>query len=246
VKRQRPYSRKDSYYHLTQRPLNSLVFVLPLLLIYHVGALYYQDQRLLVPRYVDWFLVYFGAPRQVLAPLLILSVLMLQHLARKEPWKVHGWVLTGTLAESLALTIPLIILARVTGWVSVMFAQVSQPALPQTGMLMIASVGAGLYEEFIFRLVYIALFMLVVVDVAGLRKDLAEVLAVLSGAVIFALCHFSWAQIGGDAVFDWSRFLFLLLAGVIWGTVFLARGYGVAVGSHIMWDIYATLAHNAV
>ena len=245
MKRQRSHAHKDSYRYLTQRPLNSLVFVLPLLLIYHVGAIYYQDQRLLVPRYVDWFLVYFGGPRQILPPLLIVFVLLLQHAVRKEPWKVRGWVLAGTLAESLALTIPLVIVARVTGLVSVMFAQVSQPALPQTGMLLVASVGAGLYEEFVFRLVYIALFMLVVVDVAGLRKDLAEVLAVISGAVLFALCHFTWAQIAGDAAFDWARFLFLLLAGVIWGTVFLARGYGVAVGSHIVWDIYATLAHGA-
>lgn len=250
MSRHRSYSRKDSYRRLIQRPLNSLVFVVPLLLIYHVGAallekLYAVRPSLLVPRYMEWFLINFGGPRQVLLPLLIVSVLLFQHVIRKDPWKIHGWVLAGTVVESVALTLPLVIVASVTGLVSVMFAQVSQPASPQTGVLLITSVGAGLYEEFVFRLVFIALFLLVVVDVAGMRRGLSDVLAVISSAVLFALCHFTWAQIGGGAAFDWARFLFLLLAGVIWGTMFLYHGFAVAVGSHIVWDIYATLVHGA-
>jgi len=240
MRHSRSSMRKDRYYVQTQRPLNSLVFILPLLAIYHIGAYYYQDRRLLVPQYVDWILVYFGAPRAVLAPLVILGVLFLQHLVRRDPWKLHGWALAGTLAESLASVLPLIFLARLTGRAAGMFAQLTQPASFQLPPQMVLAIGAGIYEEFLFRLAYIALFMVLLVDVVGLKKEVTEVLAVLSGAVIFALCHFSWQQIGGDQAFDWARFLFLMLAGMAWGTLFLARGFGVAAGSHVFWDIYAT------
>ena len=222
--------RADNYFAHTQRPLNCLVFVLPLLVTFHVGAALYGTS-LLVPHYLLRFLQYFGAGGTFLPPLLIVVVLLLQHLGRRDPWKIHWAALVGMVAESLVLTIPLIVLARLAG-------QAAPAAAPSAANSTLVALGAGIYEEFIFRLMFVSLVMLLLVDVFGLRKEVIEVLAVVGGAVVFSLCHFSPAQVFGGEPFDWGTFILLTLAGILWGGAYVIRGFGIAVGSHVLWDLY--------
>ena len=71
--------------------------------------------------------------------------------------------------------------------------------------------------------------MLIFVDVFGLKKGWVAVGTVIVTAVLFAMYH-----VGGD-------FVFRTLAGVYLGGLFLLRGFGVAVGTHVMWNIYYAL-----
>ncbi len=37
----------------------------------------------------------------------------------------------------------------------------------------------------------------------------------------------------------WHDFIFLAVAGTLWGALYVYRGFAVAVGSHIVWNLYA-------
>ena len=69
--------RRDSYTWQTHRPLNCLVFVLPLLLFFHIGTAHYGTS-LLAPRDLGRLLRYCGATAAYLPALLILAVLFLR------------------------------------------------------------------------------------------------------------------------------------------------------------------------
>ncbi len=88
--------------------------------------------------------------------------------------------------------------------------------------------GAGLYEEALFRLASIPLLFRVLrlVLVPALP---ACTLAITASSLLFSLAHHAGAP--GEA-FTWFAFVFRWLAGVFFAWVFVARGFGVAVGTH--------------
>ena len=231
--------RRLNYRQLTRCPLNNLALVLPLLIAFQVGAFFYgTDLTLLAPRYLRAVLDFFGARAGFLPALLIVAVLLVQHLAQKDPWEIQPHVLAGMVGEAIIWTIPLIAISYLTGKIAAASASAGQAHdAIQVGLI---AVGAGLYEEFMFRMVLISLLMLLFVDVLALRKDSMTVLAVVSGSVLFALCHFDF--LGGSRAFGWGPFIFLCMAGILWGSIFIFRGFGIAVGSHIFWDVFVLLA----
>ena len=98
---------------------------------------------------------------------------------------------------------------------------------------MIGFLGAGLYEEALFRLALIPLIY------RGLRLMMvpsffALTLAVTASSLVFSLAHH--AGVPGEA-FTWFAFIFRWLAGVFFAWVFVARGFGVAVGTHTAYDL---------
>jgi len=95
---------------------------------------------------------------------------------------------------------------------------------------LVQSVGAGIYEEFIFRLLFVGLGLLVFSKLLGLRRDWVAVAAVVVSAVLFSLYHLPT-----------DRAVFYVLAGIYLGSLYLFRGYGIAVGAHAAYNIYAVL-----
>ncbi|HOF18283.1 MAG TPA: CPBP family intramembrane metalloprotease [Phycisphaerae bacterium] len=230
--------RKDNYFHQTQRPLNCLVFILPGLVFFHVGSAVYGGSRLLVPQWVGQVLRYFGGTAAFLPPLLIVVTLLLVHAAHKDPWKIHPKALAGMFGESIAWTLPLIALGFFTRRIAAQPGSLLTAEGDKLLQNVLLAFGAGIYEEFIFRFLLISLALLIFVDLATLRKDIVTFVAVLAGAGLFSLCHFTGESVAGDTAFNWSQFTFLATAGVLWGTLFVYRGFGIAVGAHIFWDLY--------
>ena len=222
----------------TLSPLNCLAFVLPLLVFFHIGAAVYGS-TLLAPRYVYGVLKFFGATSWYLPGLLIVTVLLIQHAAGGWPWKVHGLALAGMAGESVLWTLPLVALSYLTGHFTLNAAAGGNGLVP-----VLDAVGAGVYEEFTFRLVLLSLAMLIFVDVAGLKKDVVVIFFIFAGAIAFSLCHFTFLELSGHAHFNWSKFAFLAAAGVLWGIIYVYRGFAIAVGSHIAWDLFVVFIHT--
>ena len=184
-----PARRRDRsrYWHQTQRPLHSLVFILPMLLFFQIGAAY-CGTHLLAPHDVGRLLRYFGATSAYLPPLLIVVVLLIQHAARRDRWEVKPKVLAGMFGESVLLVVPLIALSLVGGRIAAGAAGAADPAATFQGVL--NAVGAGIYEEFLFRLGLIGLTMLLFVDLLSFKEEYVGVAAVLASAALFSMYHF--------------------------------------------------------
>jgi hypothetical protein len=112
----------------------------------------------------------------------------------------------------------------------------------------VTGVGAGIYEELVFRLVLICLLMVLFQDVIGLGHQNALILSVLVSAALFsAHHHIVWidGRLARSAPFNWTEFGFRTVAGVYFAILFAIRGFGITAGTHAFYDILATLV-NAV
>lgn len=245
ARKPRPGPKRDTYGYQTLRPINWLVFLLPLLAFFQWGMMTYGTE-LLVPRYLQGFLRFFGGGAAWLPGVFIVVVLLAQQAAHKDGWAVQPTAVAGMAGESIFWTFPLIALNLVTGYAAAPKAAASwlSPQASDAVQKGLYAVGAGIYEEFVFRLILISLLMLIFVDILGLRRDAVAIGAVLVSALLFALCHFTYPELAGNAHFDRGRFIFFVTAGVYWGGLFVFRGLAVAAGSHILWDLYALLASD--
>lgn len=94
------------------------------------------------------------------------------------------------------------------------------------------SIGAGLFEEFMFRV--LLLNALLYAGRFVFAPWAAAVVAVLGAAVIFALAHY-WGDMGED--FAWDTFWFRTFAGVLFTWLYYLRGFAVTAYAHAMYDI---------
>lgn len=233
--------RKDAYRDHTLRPLNCLLFVLPMLVVFQFGSAMYGS-NLLAPRDLYKLLRYFGATAAYLPAMFVAVVLLAQHVLRKDPWELQPKVLAGMLGESIIWMVPLIVMAQLSG--RLVAHQALKPGSSMEGLFqqVLLAFGAGIYEEFIFRLVFISLVMMIFVDVFMLKRDPTAVAAILIAAIAFSLYHFSPGELSGGAI-PWGGLIFRWLAGVYLGGLYVFRGYGIAVGAHVCYDIYAAVAN---
>jgi hypothetical protein len=111
-------------------------------------------------------------------------------------------------------------------------------------MDIITGIGAGIYEELIFRLVLIGLLMLFFETILGIEKTKAIVISVLVSAILFSLHHhfvFLNGRFAKAELLTMAPFIFRTIAGAYFAVVFAVRGFGVVAGAHIFYDIIATI-----
>jgi len=224
----------DTYRYQTLRPLNNLVFILPMLGAFQVGAFFYGT-NLLATHHLRAVLEYFGATAPVLPGALVASALLVQHLIRRDSWRLQPKVLAGMLGESIVWMAPLIVMIGLLGRMQAGLHTEPADLLQET----LQAFGAGIYEEFIFRLVFISLVLLISVDIFGLKREPVTVAAVLLAAVAFSLYHLSPAQLEGTCPIAWTETVFRAVAGIYLGTLYVFRGFGITVGAHSLYNIYA-------
>ena len=112
----------------------------------------------------------------------------------------------------------------------------------------ITGIGAGIYEELIFRLILICLLMMLFQDVIGLEHKNSIILSVLISAALFSAHHhivFVNGQFALTAPFNRTVFGFRTIAGIYFAVLFAIRGFGITAGTHAFYDIIATVL-NAV
>jgi len=108
----------------------------------------------------------------------------------------------------------------------------------------VTGIGAGIYEELVFRLILICLLMLLFQDLLRLTHLKSIILSILISAALFSAHHhvvFVGGQLGLTAAFNWTEFCFRTIAGIYFAILFAIRGFGVTAGTHAFYDIIATI-----
>lgn len=247
-----------AYFELSKRPLQILLFVAPMMLVFEL-ATWSHARRLSEPfltvdayqRFSEFF-SQFGVSGLYMAGALIVLILLVWHLVTRDPWEVHLGVPIIMLCESIVLAVPLLVLDQLigrlvplafpeyAGW-GALTAAVEGPIqlheLPwQTRLLL--SLGAGIYEELLFRFLLILTLHMVLVDLLRVPRTLGGVLCIATSAVLFTLYHDLHLP---DGTLDLHRVAFFGAAGVYFAAVYLIRGFGVVVGTHAMYDVFVVV-----
>lgn len=229
------------YWNQSRRPLASFFFVLPLIVFYELGSWWLGDgavrngaavwlQQLLASSgLVGWFLL----------PILTVTILLAWHHATGQPWKISTNVIYTMAAESALLAVVLLAFAHVqTNVLSISGVQVDceiqiQQLANETFSKIVRYFGAGVYEELLFRLMLLPLAMVVIgLAIASQRAKLAG--ALLLTSLLFAIAHYIGPY--GDA-FEWASFSFRAMAGGFFSLLFIFRGFGIAAGTHALYDM---------
>jgi len=221
------------------RPWPSLVFLLPLLVFYTVGLVWVRPD---LAAGVDLLLrrtLALAGLAGVLAPAgLVVGALLAWHVVRKDPWRFHPALLPAMALETVMLTVPLVALQRVfqsAARASALELAADAPSGPLAAAM--TSIGAGIYEELIFRLVLIGGLVFIMQHLFRLERRSAVVAAVLVAAGLFAGAH----TLGDPQSFTWPTFLFRTAAGVYLAVLFVTRGFGIASGAHIVFNLVVKL-----
>lgn len=97
----------------------------------------------------------------------------------------------------------------------------------------VASVGAGIFEEFLFRVILIRLiYGLFQRTWSGFGDDTqALVKAVGVSSFVFTLMH--WGTVANP-----FGLLSIFLGSMVFSIIYVKRGYGVVAGTHVFYDLY--------
>ena len=241
------------YLEHSSSPLVSLAFVAPLILIYEIGTRGGDSpgtaispgnapQHVIAFSLLQQFFGLFGATGKSLPALAVVGILLAWHIARQDRWRVRWTTLGGMAIEGSLLSLPLLALSVLMAHLLrvVPLAATSHPALGMSRLptddLLILCLGAGIYEELVFRLILLTVLTLLVKDLLQFPAWPATLAVVVASAVIFSGYHYL-----GPEVFRWRTFAFRSLAGIYFGVLFLTRGFGVTAATHAAYDILVLL-----
>ena len=267
---------RDSYLERTSRPLYGILFLLPFIVFYELGTILINTDLLnrsqvRVVAFVwlqQWlgYLGYNGKLAWIAPPLVVVLILLALQLTSRKPWYFQVKDVIPMAMECALMAIPLIVLSLF----------INNPPVPQEDMNQIAAtaalrsarpllqagtgsvgpsllaslvtgVGAGIYEELVFRLILICFLMMIFQDLLGIGHGKAIVMSVLISAALFSAHHhviFIDGRLAQSAEFNLSAFLFRTMAGVYFAVLFAARGFGITAGTHACYDIIATVINS--
>lgn len=102
------------------------------------------------------------------------------------------------------------------------------------GPRLVSYLGAGVYEEVMFRLALLPLAVFLLQGVFRMPVKWAAVAAIFVTSLTFSVAHYIGPS--GEP-FSLFSFTFRTTAGCFFATVFMLRGFGITVGCHALYDV---------
>lgn len=234
------------YFELTRSLTYSLLFALPLLLLYELGTLLMSRADANALRngadVLLRSLLAAGGLRGTVALtglLVVIGVVLILLEQRRRRVRLRAAPFAGMAAESLLYAVLFgVVVGTMTSWVlggmGVRLAA-GEGALDSLGVPqgIVLSLGAGVYEELVFRVLLVgglwALFR-----GSGLSRGKSGVFSALLAALVFSAFHYIGPY--GD---QWAApsFIFRFLAGLAFSVLFLVRGFGLTAWTHALYDV---------
>lgn len=217
-------------------PLTSVAFTVPLFLFYHLGILL-VDRRsqvdfisTLVFRVVET-----SVPAYVLMTLALTLILLLAVWVQQKRGAVPVSSFNRVLLESIGFG-ALALMALGWGTHEVRSGEVGALSVLSVFDKVLVAAGSGFHEEFIFRALLVTGGAWLLHKLGKVRQRFALVIAMLVSSVLFSLAHYF---VIFDEPFSWSVAGFRVLEGLLFATLYVFRGFAVAVYAHALYDLLA-------
>jgi hypothetical protein len=238
------------YWQETRLPLYNLAFVLPMLLFYEIGIVLVNVPIVAthgypMRNYADGFVreltweVFsrIGLGPYVVSGMLVAAVFLAWQVIGRHRWRVTPWMLAAMIAESACIALAYYIVVRVLidPMITMTIENDEMSFLGSRYFIdSVLACGAGVYEEFVFRVVLIGVFALVVHGLTGSGWKAGIFAGIVMSAFAFSASHY----VGTLAKhFTWLSFVGRTGAGLLFGTVYYYRGFGIAAGTHAIFDV---------
>lgn len=240
----RPPTDWDVYHRVSRTGTYSFLAALPLLLMYEVLIVLanrgdFSQVRVGAEVWLKHLLAILGNTGFVAFGAVVLAVgIGIFWAERKKHIPIRARYFVWMVLESAVYAVLVAII--VSGVVGAILTVALSGAPPPRGGLLLQlalSVGAGVYEELLFRVVLVGGLYLLARRLIG-RKALAYGTAAVIGAFLFSLVHYLGPL--GD---PWAAgsFLFRFFFGLALNVLFLLRGFGIAAWTHALYDVMVVL-----
>ena len=236
-----------SYWDASRAHRYSLLFALPLLLLYEalaavlardpsVGGVRNGADVLLKGLFVA--AIGWRGPLVFMLGVVCVSLWLVGRDMRAHGSQLRAWIFGGMVVESVVLAGALGVVVgaltvRLLGPLGALAAGSDLESMSWTARLML-SVGAGLYEELLFRVVLVTALAGGARAAFGWGRGASGVVATILGALIFSAFHYVGPY--GDE-FALQSFTFRAIAGVMFSSLYLTRGFGITAWTHAMYDV---------
>lgn len=251
---------RQDYWRLARAPRYSLLFALPLLVLYEAAAFALSGDAIAGVRngadvlLKSLFLTLGGHRGLLVFDLLLLAIgatLVVRDLRRSrgglQPGIFLGMgaesVLGGLVFGVVAGTLTALLLGKAAwlaqaSWASsALVAQGAGVALDLPTRLVV-SLGAGIYEELLFRVVLVGALAWAGRKLLGWSPTASGISAAVLGALIFSAFHYIGPY--GDP-FETGSFVFRAVAGLLFSGMYLLRGLGITAWTHALYDVFLSL-----
>jgi hypothetical protein len=231
--------------------LTSLMLVFPLFLVYQVGVLaipeVYNGADLITSQLIRLLHGQLGYYVLINALFGVGFLIALAVLRRKNEF--HPRMFVPVLIESslYAVTMGALIVFVMTRLLHIdpglHIALPAAAAGPQNvGFFgrIILSFGAGVHEELVFRLLMIPGFIALAEKLFLFRRWMAIAFAFIASAVLFSAAH----HVVGGEPWKVGVFVYRVLCGLVFASLFQWRGFAVAVYTHALYDIFVLTLHG--
>jgi membrane protease YdiL (CAAX protease family) len=236
----------SGYWRESELPLASLLFLLPLIVVYEVGTRFFtsgalagREEQVIAFTLLSRFFSLFGAHGRHLPALAVIVILLVWHVARRDRWHVSGQTLVGMAVESATWAMPLLLFGVVFSRYFTLAGLVTQS---KDDVILV--LGAGVYEELVFRLILFTFLSLVLRDAFQFPASWSAFLIVVISGILFSAYHY----LSPAEDFRLQTFAFRTLAGIYFGILFLTRGFGITAATHAAYDVLIVLlaaAHSS-
>ena len=225
-----------SYLLKSRTSFYSFLFTLPLFFLYEVNILFLSWDDILVVRNGADFLMrnilesfdIYGLYGLGLVFFLGLLVTYIFFIKEDQQQEVNINFLFIMLAESMLWSVVLYFL--LFKFMVLLMNPVGKTILQQVTL----AIGAGIYEEFLFRVLLIAGLSSILGFVFMWDKTFKNIIAVVLSGGIFSAFHFMGEY--GD-FFSMELFLIRFFAGLILGVLYMYRGFGITAYTHSIYDL---------
>ncbi len=212
----------------------SFLFILPLLVFYEIGILLYgSETKNTADVIIKKPFEIFGDNATLAFNSLIITVAFCSIFYIEKKNRFNCGIFIPMFLESLiyAFFLGYVILFFVHGYLPF---DITNSYIQNFIKGLIISLGAGVYEEILFRLLLLSALYLVFVKVLRINAIIGSLCSILICASIFSIMHYIGST--GDT-FTISSFLFRLTAGIVLSAIFVFRGLGIAVYTHAIYDV---------
>jgi len=249
------FTKRGSYFQLSRAPRYSVIFALPLLIGYEGLAAILAGPRSVsqVRNGADVllkeaFIAVAGrnGPLIFIAAVVGIGIWFIARDIKRSGQGVRPTIFGAMLAESIALaaafgivigtvTVKLLGSLHVLAMITVATAPIAAMSWPTRLML---SLGAGLYEELLFRVLLVSGLAAGARIAFGWGVKGSGVFATVVGALVFSAFHYIGPY--GDP-FRLTSFTFRAISGVAFSALYLTRGFGITAWTHALYDAFLLL-----
>jgi hypothetical protein len=231
------------YFNLTSSLKYSYMVALPLLVIYEVLILVSQPDaenavRLTADIWFKTIFAYMGVDTLKFTFLIaIVMGVVIYFIEKDKPIAVRPRFFVFMILESTFYAIAVAML--VSGFLGMLFGAVAADSFGSLTTLQkfTLSLGAGLYEELVFRVLLVGA-LLYLFKWLGFGNGWKQAAAMITAAMIFSAVHYTGSM--GD-VFTLQSFMFRFMFGLALNGLLIFRGFGIAVLTHSIYDVIVVL-----